>query len=66
LENRSVWKIDRILIETRKPRLIVAGVMYEWLDDATKTIGEYWARRNARRNSMTTENQANLGEILVN
>ncbi len=22
----------------------------EWLDDATKTIGQYWRRKNARRN----------------
>jgi hypothetical protein len=37
----------------------------DWLDDATKTIGQYWRRKNARRNGLTTENQANLGEILV-
>ncbi|MGA3145751.1 MAG: hypothetical protein ABSF10_22355 [Verrucomicrobiota bacterium] len=30
----------------------------EWLDDATKTIGQYWRRKNARRNGLTTEEQA--------
>ena len=25
----------------------------EWLDDATKTIGQYWRRKNARRNGVT-------------
>jgi hypothetical protein len=30
----------------------------EWLDDATKTIGQYWRRKNARRNGLTTEDQA--------
>jgi hypothetical protein len=29
----------------------------EWLDEATKTIGQYWRRKNARRNGLTTENQ---------
>jgi hypothetical protein len=24
----------------------------EWLDEATKTIGQYWRRKNARRNGM--------------
>lgn len=28
----------------------------EWLDEATKTIGQFWKRKNARRN----------GEILAN
>ena len=37
----------------------------DWLDDATKTIGQYWRRKNARRNGLTTESQANLGELLV-
>ena len=29
----------------------------EWLDDATKTIGQHWRRKNARRNGLTTEEQ---------
>ena len=32
----------------------------DWLDDATKTIGQYWKRKNARRNGLTTEEQADL------
>jgi hypothetical protein len=32
----------------------------EWLDDATKTIGQYWRRKNARRHGLTTENQADV------
>ena len=27
----------------------------DWLDDATKTIGQYWRRKNAQRNGLTTE-----------
>jgi hypothetical protein len=27
----------------------------DWLDDATKTIGQLWRRKNARRNGLTTE-----------
>ena len=27
----------------------------DWLDEATKTIGQYWRRKNARRNGMTLE-----------
>ena len=25
----------------------------EWLDEATKTIGQFWKRKNARRNGLT-------------
>jgi hypothetical protein len=28
----------------------------EWLDEATKTIGQFWRRKNARRNGLTLEN----------
>ena len=31
----------------------------EWLDEATKTIGQFWKRKNARRNGVTTESKAN-------
>jgi hypothetical protein len=27
----------------------------DWLDDATKIIGQYWRRKNARRNGLTLE-----------
>ena len=27
----------------------------EWLDEATKTIGQFWKRKNARRNGVTLE-----------
>jgi hypothetical protein len=30
----------------------------DWLDDATKTIGQHWRRKNARRRGLTTEKQA--------
>jgi hypothetical protein len=30
----------------------------DWLDEATKTIGQYWRRKNARRNGLPTEKQA--------
>src|ERR1017187_7351954 len=29
----------------------------DWLDDATKTIGQYWKRKNARRNGLDSEYQ---------
>src|SRR5476649_574660 len=31
----------------------------EWLDEATKTIGQFWKRENARRNGLILENQTN-------
>jgi hypothetical protein len=31
----------------------------DWLDDATKAIGQYWNRKNARRNGLKAENQPN-------
>lgn len=36
----------------------------EWLDDATKTIGQFWKRKNARRNGLTTYNQADVSIIV--
>ena len=30
----------------------------DWLDDATKTIGQHWRRKNAQRHSLPLENQA--------
>jgi hypothetical protein len=33
----------------------------DWLDDATKTIGQFWRRKNARRNGVTEERQAEAG-----
>jgi hypothetical protein len=30
----------------------------DWLDEATKTIGQFWRRKNARRNGVTVENRA--------
>ncbi len=38
--------------------LIVLLADPDWLDEATKTIGQYWRQKNARRNSLTMENQA--------
>ena len=29
----------------------------EWLDEATKTIGQFWKRKNARRNSIYSESK---------
>jgi len=26
----------------------------DWLDEATKTIGQFWRRKNARRNGLIT------------
>jgi hypothetical protein len=30
----------------------------EWLDEATKTIGQHWKRKNAQRHGLTLEKQA--------
>src|SRR5450755_2723017 len=30
----------------------------EWLDEATKTIGQYWKRKNARRHGVNLEKPA--------
>jgi hypothetical protein len=27
----------------------------EWLDEATKTIGQFWKQKNARRNGISIE-----------
>jgi hypothetical protein len=32
----------------------------EWLNEATKTIGQFWKRKNARRHGLTLENQADV------
>jgi len=31
----------------------------DWLDDATKTVGQFWKRKNARRKGFTVENSTN-------
>ena len=31
-----------------------------WLDDATKTIGQHWRRKNARRNGLSITEQADV------
>jgi hypothetical protein len=38
--------------------LIVLLADREWLDDATKTISQFWKRKNARRNGWNTENHS--------
>ena len=30
----------------------------EWLDEATKTVGQFWKRKNAQRHGLTLENLA--------
>jgi hypothetical protein len=35
----------------------------DWLDDATKTIGQYWRRKNARRNGVTLEKLADAASV---
>jgi hypothetical protein len=39
----------------RSPRLITLLADRDWLDEATKTIGQYWRRKNARRNGLNLE-----------
>jgi hypothetical protein len=33
----------------------------EWLDEATRTIGQFWKRKNALRNGMSLDKQADAG-----
>lgn len=33
----------------------------EWLDEATKTISQFWKRKNARRNGLISEEKVNEG-----
>src|ERR1039458_5273092 len=35
----------------------------EWLDEATKTIGQYWRRKNARRHGLTLEKQTDAARM---
>jgi len=35
----------------------------EWLDEATKTIGQFWRRKNARRNGMTPESDGGIATV---
>jgi hypothetical protein len=32
----------------------------EWLDEATKTIGQFWKRKNARRNGLSIQEKADV------
>jgi hypothetical protein len=36
----------------------------EWLDEATKTIGQFWRRKNARRNGLTIEEQTDAAVVV--
>ena len=36
----------------------------EWLDDATKTIGQYWRRKNAQRHGLAIEEQADAPVVV--
>src|SRR5450432_2790288 len=35
----------------------------EWLDEATKTIGQFWKRKNAKRHGMRAETQTDASLI---
>ena len=37
----------------------------DWLDDATKTIGQFWKRKNAKRHGLATETQAAPVDMLA-
>lgn len=36
----------------------------EWLDDATKTIGQFWKRKNAQRYGLTIEEQTDAAVVI--
>jgi hypothetical protein len=35
----------------------------DWLDDATKIIGQYWRRKNAQRHGLTLEKLADAAPV---
>jgi hypothetical protein len=35
----------------------------EWLDEATKTTGQYWRRKNAQRHGLTLEKETDDTEV---
>jgi hypothetical protein len=41
-------------------KLITLPADRDWLDEATKTISQFWRRRNARRNGLTIERHADV------
>ena len=60
---------DKLAVAPGKPKpnalkffssieLITLLANREWLDEATKTIRQYWRRKNARRQGLTNEKQA--------
>lgn len=36
----------------------------DWLGNATKTIGQFWKRKNARRNGLTTRERADAVAVV--
>ena len=36
----------------------------DWLDEATKTIGQFWRRKNARRHGLTLENRPDEAGVI--
>jgi hypothetical protein len=36
----------------------------DWLDDATKTIVQFWRRKNAQRRGLTLEEQADAASVI--
>jgi len=44
-------------------KLIALVATADWLDEATKTIGQFWRRKSARRKGLTADKQA--GAVVV-
>lgn len=36
----------------------------DWLDEATKTIGQFWRRKNARRHGLNSEERADTAVLV--
>lgn len=59
-----MWSLDQNLTAVRYFSAIELFALVadrNWLDDATKTIGQFWKRNNACRIGVTEEHQS--GEI---
>ena len=47
----------------RSIELITLLADRDWLDEATKTIGQYWRRKNARRNGLMVSTDASFSDL---
>jgi hypothetical protein len=52
----DLFNLSRVTRAELRRGSVDLSAVAKWLDDATKTIGQYWPRKNARPNGLITEN----------